>query len=732
MECAYSVSDRFRRDFSLTPFTFAVGVMVGEYCQLYTSKVSRQQISESHRRAAMILILRLIHSSEKSCAELLDDCLKELPETVHSRTLQELAHFRRGNVNAIFQKTRSFEKFFAGSEDADYSKIHKNSVTGMFLRKLILAINTLDFTAQTQFSMMVQEYVAKAVDHDRPLTNEVADAPMSEVGTKEDTGGSSSTHNESTDLESSGAAELKSSSANDISGLAYGRDSARAFLRQQGQRLRDNPASALPPRELNREILKILCNNPDMAEAYYVSFMSNLFFGEYVSAIGDCHKHFLLKRDIAGKKFRYALLNLAIIHKRFGHEKEAELALRESIDLSQQAGDHECLEQALLWLSRTNQNDMSSAVENSVLHGGQQQRLWLLFTLGLQTLSKLGILTGRFPSSCLEKLAGKHVENCGSPAALMSFGMSAAILWISYGLHQNAKLHCEMVLHLCYTEINPRHEDWIFINESVILAFVFCSRYAIQDYDYVTAGTLLEIADSLVPPFSELRKAVDIAKLCNECESNLHKDRFSECRASIDALALLSPADAELYKVRMYQHLGNYERAIKLINGFPPTSVENSGSYGSVIQFLLKSRVLIDIDSDNSFQCILEGLALCERYNLRYLECMFKLELVRARSRRNFSKPSLKSSLDSVTPMILAHGSKDDKLLLRSVRAEISENDRAIEDMISCYEEWNFFGDVQRSKVALNFIARKCHEIGDRARRNHYAKLFRILVTKTK
>ena len=79
--------------------------------------------------------------------------------------------------------------------------------------------------------------------------------------------------------------------------------------------------------------------------------------------------------------------------------------------------------------------------------------------------------------------------------------------------------------------------------------------------------------------------------------------------------------------------------------------------------------------------------------------------------------------------MILAHGSKDDKLLLRSIGAEISENEVAIEEMIACYEEWDSLGDIQRSKVALNFIARKCHEIGDRTRRNRYSRLFRDLVS---
>lgn len=661
----------------------------------------------------------------------MEDCLKVFPETVYTNTVKELENFQNGGVNMIFTKISSLEKYFTETEDAENSKIQKNSVAGMFFRKLILAINTLDFTSQVQFSRKVEDYVNGVQHDDEPEGSQsVYDdtcTSMVDIYPRRSAANSRTTDSEPKELSSPEEVESTDFWAGDES-LVYGRDKARAFLRDQGQKLKDNPAAALPPKELHREILQILRSSPDMAEAYYLSFMNNLFFGEYVSAIGNCHKHFLLKRDIAGKKFRYALLNLAMIHKRFGHENQAELALRESIDLSQQAGDHECLQQALVWLCRTNQEDISLSVKNSVVQSWQQH-LWLLLSLGLQTLSKLGVLTGRSPSTCFEILGGKHLKHSDSPAILMNYGISAAILWISFGFHQNARLHCEMVLHICHSKITLRHNDWVVVNENVILAFVFCSRYAIQDYDYKTADKLLEIASSLVPSFSELKNAVDIAVLCNECEKNLHRDCFVKCEAAIESLGLLSPEDARLYKVRMYQQLGNYEKAIKLINAFPTSSVEHCGSYGTVIKYLLKSRVLIDIDSDNSFQCILEGLALCERYNLRYLECMFKLELVRAQGRSNFSKHSLQSTIDSVTPMILAHGSKDDKLLLRSIGAEISDNEKAIEEMIACYEEWNSLGDIQRSKVALNFIARKCHEMGDRTRRNYYSKLFKILVS---
>lgn len=74
MECAYSVNDRFRRDFSLTPYSFVVGVLISEYCQLYTDKEMRQKISKLRHRAAMTLILQLIHRSEKSCKVSLGDC----------------------------------------------------------------------------------------------------------------------------------------------------------------------------------------------------------------------------------------------------------------------------------------------------------------------------------------------------------------------------------------------------------------------------------------------------------------------------------------------------------------------------------------------------------------------------------------------------------------------------------------------------------------------------------
>jgi anaphase-promoting complex subunit 5 len=47
---------------------------------------------------------------------------------------------------------------------------------------------------------------------------------------------------------------------------------------------------------------------------------------------------------------QYATLNLAALHYRFGHSDLAMTALKETIRIAQQNGDHTCVALALAWM----------------------------------------------------------------------------------------------------------------------------------------------------------------------------------------------------------------------------------------------------------------------------------------------------------------------------------------------------------------------------------------------
>ncbi|OQR67403.1 anaphase-promoting complex subunit 5-like [Tropilaelaps mercedesae] len=728
MECAYSVSERFRRDFSLTPYSLSVGVAVVSQCHQRLRKVKSFnttetphlpplfELTKAQQRNAMFLFLRLINQADMKYQELLKVSSKALHPTIYDGLIREMGRLRAEGMDAILLKIREIDKFFI-DDDADQDcAVHRNSAVGKFLRKLALAVGSLDFTSQVQFAQRVARYVDE----------EVSEPRLTEIGRPTD---------QMTLDDVSMAIDTAADDINEGSGdldeslmSLYGKEKARAFLRRQGQKLRDNPAAALPPKELHREIVQILRSSPDMAEVYYLSFMNHLIFGEYVSAIEDCHKHFLLKRDIAGKKFRYALLSLAMVHRRFGHLKQAELALKECIDLSQQSSDKECLQHALAWLCRTNQDVMSCYIRTLIVQSCQQQ-LWSLYSVGLQTLSRLGAMSGSPPSTFIEGLTGKCPKQLEAPEVQVNLAISSAILWIGYGFHQNAKLHCEAILHLSQTRVTPAHRDWVVVNESTIMALVFIARYSVLDYDYTTAERLINVARSMVPEYAELKHLVELAALCNTCERALHRDRIEECESAVASLALLSASDSQLYRVRLLQQMGNYEQAVRLVNSLQ-SEQDSSGVYCNLVSLLLQARILIDAGGDNAIQLILRGLAVCDRFHLRYLEAMFKLELVRAQAKAGFSQDLLKGTLNSVTPMILSHGSKEDKLLLRSIEAEVADGAQSIEEMEICLGQWQSLGDVYKAKRALQYLARRCHDIGDFRRRNLYAKMFRQMLTR--
>lgn len=71
MECAYSVSERFRRDFSLTPYSLSVGVAVLGQCHQrllqikpFDSAQLPLKLTRAQQRNAMFLFLRLINQAD--------------------------------------------------------------------------------------------------------------------------------------------------------------------------------------------------------------------------------------------------------------------------------------------------------------------------------------------------------------------------------------------------------------------------------------------------------------------------------------------------------------------------------------------------------------------------------------------------------------------------------------------------------------------------------------------
>ncbi|NWT04466.1 APC5 protein, partial [Mionectes macconnelli] len=154
----------------------------------------------------------------------------------------------------------------------------------------------------------------------------------------------------------------------------------------QASLLKNDETKALTPASLQKELNNLLKFNPDIAEAHYLSYLNSLRVQDVFSSTHSLLHYFdrLILTGAEsksngdegyGRSLRYAALNLAALHCRFGHYQQAELALQEAIRIAQESNDHVCLQHCLSWLYILEQKICDSCVllEHSVnksLHFG--------------------------------------------------------------------------------------------------------------------------------------------------------------------------------------------------------------------------------------------------------------------------------------------------------------------------------------------------------------------------
>ena len=153
------------------------------------------------------------------------------------------------------------------------------------------------------------------------------------------------------------------------------RKQADLFIARQSNLIQKAEGQALSPIMLKKEIDGILKSNPEISEAYFLSYLNNLRMGEVSLAVDDLHKASYHVISASGSQtdeeisqsFRYAVLNLGSLHARFGHESETKAAIREAVTIGQKERDHACLQHCLSWIIRETKDGDNIAL-NQVFH----------------------------------------------------------------------------------------------------------------------------------------------------------------------------------------------------------------------------------------------------------------------------------------------------------------------------------------------------------------------------
>lgn len=116
----------------------------------------------------------------------------------------------------------------------------------------------------------------------------------------------------------------------------WSRRQAELFIASQAALLSGNEEKAFNPKDLNIHIRNLLKTNPDLAEAHFLNYLNYLRVKEFCGAIRSLYHCFdrnvLIDSkgnvDEKSKGFRFAALNLAVLHFHFGHKLVTRLHFR--------------------------------------------------------------------------------------------------------------------------------------------------------------------------------------------------------------------------------------------------------------------------------------------------------------------------------------------------------------------------------------------------------------------
>ncbi|EDO34365.1 predicted protein [Nematostella vectensis] len=228
---------------------------------------------------------------------------KELPSLLVNRLEQV---YENGSSGVV--------EFFKAIDElcADDNAIYKESLFGLFARRVGLLYHRMTFSQISHFFTLFERYMSSAKP-DVDCMDESLECTENEM------------HMEDKQDHKSDFMSFISSSSRQ----------AEFFLSSQASAIQSNESQALPPQELQSKIFQLQRASNDIPETHYLSYLNSLRVGEYKQTVDSLHQYFDQQQgnkasskpaiegaevmEEKGQSFRYAAMNLAALHSRLGH-----------------------------------------------------------------------------------------------------------------------------------------------------------------------------------------------------------------------------------------------------------------------------------------------------------------------------------------------------------------------------------------------------------------------------
>nr|XP_008506427.1 PREDICTED: anaphase-promoting complex subunit 5 isoform X1 [Equus przewalskii] len=590
----------------VTPYKIAVLVLLNEM-----GRTGEGAVSLMERRRLNQLLLPLLQGPDITLSKLYKLIEESCPQLANSVQIR-IKLMAEGELKDMEQFFDDLSDSFSGTEP----EVHKTSVVGLFLRHMILAYSKLSFSQVFKLYTALQQYFQNGEK------KTVEDADM-ELTSREQ--GERKMEKEELDVS---IREEEVSCSGPLS-----QKQAEFFLSQQASLLKNDETKALTPASLQKELNNLLKFNPDFAEAHYLSYLNNLRVQDVFSSTHSLLHYFdrlILTgaesksngEEGYGRSLRYAALNLAALHCRFGHYQQAELALQEAIRIAQESNDHVCLQHCLSWLYVLGQKRSDSYVllEHSVkkaVHFG----LPYLASLGIQSLVQQRAFAGKTANKLMDALKDSdllHWKHSLSELIDISIAQKTAI-WRLYGRSTMALQQAQMLLSMNSLEsVNAGVQQ--NNTESFAVALCHLAELHAEQGCFAAASEVLKHLKERFPPNSQH------AQLWMLCDQKIQFDRamndgkYHLADSLVTGITALNSIEGVYRKAVVLQAQNQMSEAHQLLQKLL-IHCQKIRNTEMVISVLLSVAELYWRSSSPTIALpvLLQALALSKEYRLQYL-----------------------------------------------------------------------------------------------------------------
>lgn len=696
----------------ITAHKLAMLVLVSEYCRVKMRRhVKPNEEPWSHTnqqcRDFAVLSLKLLQSPDVP----LSDLLAALRPVLHPKTLdlftEEVAIMRDSGVAGIMDYVPNLDNLLADPVAATPAVLHKSSVLGLFVRRMLLALDKLNFSALVNLHKSFRFYCDEGLR--RP----------------------------------DGADDC----AVGLARPAATQRQADLFLAQQVMLMQLSEKAALPPPQLQRRINQLLAGSRDLFEAHYLSFLNCLAVREY-SGADDSLRHYFdravpetakgaVEDGGATRNLRYASFNLATLHAKMGHRGEALIALREAITLAQDANDAAFLQHALSFLCRLQGSRCDPSQLRCLITRASELGLHGVASFGIQALARVEGEAGVAPSAVLELLGKSDLLNCqhamSEPAALAE----RAALWAFYGFQALSQLQSHWLLHasrgdpLRASGVQPLGEASALALRNLAVAFTFHGQHQ-------NAKNILNFGKSLFPRYSDSYKTLKLCYLVTSFNVSLYQANWPLVEKLASGIRVLDRYEGDLCRARSLLWQGHFTAALDLIDTLFKECCDTGINFvGCVPHFVgrlyhLKAELFIEASQPMlAIPVLCKGLTHAEKHHLAYIRAM--LVVLMAEVQFQIGLPGHASTLlDEVVTIVLSHGSLADIGQLCLLRAKCVFSSKGVEAAGKAIQlattSLDTYTKVQLKKGirdAAYWLALTCHAVGLEEQRNAAAQRFR-------